>query len=54
MSKEKAKEFIKYLIDNPEVTEKMKGFTQEDLKDAAEELKGEGKVPDIIESHFPA
>lgn len=53
MSKEKAKEFIKYLIDNPEVAEKMKGFTQEHLKDAAEELKNEGKVPDDIEPHFP-
>lgn len=52
MSKENAKEFIKYLLDNPEVADKMKGFTHLDLKDAAEELKDESNQLDL-DHHFP-
>lgn len=44
MSKEKAKEFLKHLKDNPELIEKMKGFTKEHLKEAAKELKDSGEI----------
>ncbi|NIM10493.1 MAG: hypothetical protein GTO45_00745 [Candidatus Aminicenantes bacterium] len=53
MAKEKAKEFIKFLKDNPEVVEKMKGFTPDELKDAAEDLKKEGEDLSEVEPHFP-
>jgi len=43
MSKEKAKEFLEHLKNNPELMEKMKGFTGEEFKEAVEELKTEGK-----------
>jgi len=38
MSKQKAKEFLEYLTDNPEVAEKMSGFTLDELKEAVEDL----------------
>jgi hypothetical protein len=44
MSKDKAKAFLEHLMENPELTEKMKGFTQEELKDALAELQKEGKI----------
>lgn len=50
MSVEKAKELLLFLNKNPELTEKMKGFTFEELKEAAEELKKEGKNLDFIDS----
>jgi hypothetical protein len=49
MSKEKAKEFVEHLKKNPELVEKMKGFTQEDLKDAIDEMKTDGSVSDSEE-----
>jgi hypothetical protein len=51
MSKEKAKEFLKYLVENPELAEKMKGFNLDHLKEAAEEMKDEGG--EEIAPHFP-
>lgn len=44
MSVDNAKEFIRYLIKNPGVVEKMKGFTQEELKTAHESLVKEGEL----------
>ncbi len=52
MSKAKAKEFLTYLIEHPEAIEKMKGFTHEELKDAALDLKGEGREVGNIEPHL--
>jgi hypothetical protein len=53
MSKEKAKEFIKYLRDNQHVTEKMKGFTLDELKEAADDLKKDGTITDEDMAHYP-
>jgi DNA-binding transcriptional MerR regulator len=44
MSKDKAKEFLLYLKKHPKVAEKMKGFTLEEIKEALEDLKNEGKI----------
>jgi hypothetical protein len=52
MSVEKAKELLQFLIKNPDITEKMKGFTHEELKEAAEELKKEGKKLDFFNPSF--
>ena len=44
MAKEKAKEFLEYMQNNPDVIEKMKGFTLEELNEAHEEMKNEGSI----------
>lgn len=44
MSKEKAKEFLKHLKDNPELIDKMKGFSKGHLKEAAKEMKDSGDI----------
>ena len=46
MSKQKAKEFLEYLTDNPEVAEKMSGFTLDELKEAVDELIKKGDYHD--------
>jgi len=51
MSVDKAKDFLTYLMDNPDVAEKMKGFTHGELKQAAEMLKDSGDLPDEYEDH---
>ena len=55
MSKEKAKDFLKYLKDNPDVADKMKGFTLEEFKEAADEYKAElsSQGEEDFEPHFP-
>ena len=54
MSVEKAKEFLRYIHKNPEVIEKMKGFTHEDIRAAAEELKKEGiTIPENTSPFYP-
>lgn len=52
MSVRNAKKFIEYLEENPEVMEKMKDFTMEELKQAAEEKKKE-EGNTLPQSHFP-
>ncbi len=42
MSKEKAEKFVAYLTDHPEFTEKIKGFTMEELKEAIDNSKRDG------------
>ncbi len=44
MGKDKAKAFVQHLLDNPDLKDKMKGFTQEDLKEAVDEMVKDGKV----------
>jgi len=44
MAKEKAKEFLEHLVDNPDLVEKMKGFTKQELNDAMLDLKKSGRV----------
>jgi hypothetical protein len=44
MAKEKAKEFLEHVMKNPELKEKMKGFTLQDLRDAHEDLLNEGAI----------
>lgn len=44
MAKERAKEFLEHLLTNPKTVEQMKGFTVDDMRSAAEELKKEGKI----------
>ena len=51
MSKDKAKAFIQYLKEHPEVMEKMQGFTQEEFKQAAQEHLDESGGN--IEPHYP-
>jgi molybdopterin-biosynthesis enzyme MoeA-like protein len=46
MAKEKAKAFLEHLMQNPELMDKMKGFSQDELKEALEDLQKEGKVPE--------
>jgi hypothetical protein len=54
MSVEKAKEFLRYIHKNPEIIEKMKGFTHEDIRAAAEELKKEGiTIPENTSPFYP-
>jgi len=43
MSIDKAKEFLKFLQENPDVAERMQGFTLEELQEAAKTLKSEGQ-----------
>lgn len=44
MSQEKAKEFLDFLMKNPDLVDKMKGFTQEEFKEVVEELRNDGKI----------
>ena len=44
MAKEKARGYLEHVMKNPELIEKMKGFTQEELKEAFEDLKKDGKI----------
>jgi hypothetical protein len=53
MSKQKAREFLEYLQKNPELLDKMKGFTMDELKEAGEELRNEGKIEDVDFSDGP-
>lgn len=46
MAIDKARKFLENLLDNPQMVEQMKGFTVDDMKMAAEELKKEGKIND--------
>ncbi|MDP4178194.1 MAG: Nif11-like leader peptide family natural product precursor [Bacillota bacterium] len=39
MSVESAKDFLKYVENNPEIAEKLKNFTIDELKQAVNELK---------------
>ncbi|UCH93038.1 MAG: hypothetical protein JSV88_22480 [Candidatus Aminicenantes bacterium] len=51
---EKAKEFLTFLTKNKKVAEKMKGWTLEDLRQAADELKADGIEPDPnFNPHYP-
>ena len=54
MSKEKARAFLEYLLEHTELAERMKGFTQEHLRMAAEDLTKEGKIqPQEFERNHP-
>jgi len=44
MAKDKAKEFLNHVMENPELKEKMKGFTLQDLRDAHEDLLKDGTI----------
>ncbi|MBA7513811.1 hypothetical protein ES705_05829 [subsurface metagenome] len=46
MAIEKAKGFLKELVKNAELRKKFSGFTLEELKDAAKELKESGELSD--------
>lgn len=46
MAKEKAHAFLEHLIKNPELQEKLKGFTLEELKEAVAEKKANGELPE--------
>lgn len=46
MAVEKAKGFLKELAKNAELRKKFSGFTLEELKDAAKELKESGELSD--------
>jgi len=49
MAKEKAEAFLQHLLDNPQLVEKMKGFTKDELDDAMKDLKKSGKVKEDSE-----
>ncbi|NOQ46136.1 MAG: hypothetical protein GQ559_05625 [Desulfobulbaceae bacterium] len=42
MSLEKAKNFVEHLMENTELQEKMSGFSQNELKEAVDQMKKEG------------
>jgi hypothetical protein len=44
MSKEKAKAFLEYLINNKELVDKYGDVSMNDLREAARELEAEGKL----------
>jgi len=46
MAIEKAKGFLRELVKNAELRKKFSGFTLEELKDAAKELKESGELSD--------
>ena len=46
MAKEKAHSFLEHLMKNPDLLEKMKGFSVEELKEAAQEKKKSGELSD--------
>lgn len=49
MAKEKAKEFVEHLLDNPGLVTKMQGFTQEEFGEAVSDLKSEGRIKESDE-----
>lgn len=46
MAIENAKQFLKFVYENPELKKRMVGFSMDELKQAAMETKGSGPLSD--------